>query len=162
MNYNPEKRAIHKLLKVNRLQKSLAEKTMHTVGLHRSQHMLLIYLKNCATPPTQKEIAKDFDVTSAAVAMSLSKLEAKGLVERVVSETDKRYNYVKISEKGVQVLNSTREMFDSIDKGMFVDISESEIETITAICEKLVVNLLKIGAEEDKTPCLKKNKNKAK
>jgi len=57
-------------MRVNRLHRSLVEKTMREAGLHRSQHLMLIYLKNCKEAPSQKEIAASFDVTPAAVAMA--------------------------------------------------------------------------------------------
>lgn len=135
-------------MKVNRLHRSLVEKTMGEAGLHRSQHLMLIYLKNCTEAPAQKEIAANFDITPAAVAMALNKLEEKGYIERFHIGDDKRTNYVRISEKGAAVLAQTRTMCEEADKAMFKDIDEAEMEKLSLLLDKMKENLLSIGAED--------------
>ena len=148
MKNSIEKQTIHRLMRVNRLHRSLVEKTMGEAGLHRSQHLMLIYLKNCAEAPSQKEIAANFDVTPAAVAMALNKLEEKEYIERFHIGDDKRTNYVRISEKGASVLEQTRAMCEEADKAMFKDIDESEMEKLSQMLDKMKDNLLSIGAED--------------
>lgn len=148
MNNSIEKQTIHRLMRVNRLHRSLVEKTMGEAGLHRSQHLMLIYLKNCAEAPSQKQIAASFDVTPAAVAMALNKLEEKGYIERFHVGDDKRTNYVRISEKGAQVLDTTKHMCDEADKTTFKDISPEDMGKLTELLERMKENLLSIGAED--------------
>ena len=44
--------------------------------------MILMYLTRCTTTPSQKDIAKHFEISAAAVAVSLKKLEAGGYIKR--------------------------------------------------------------------------------
>ena len=148
MNNSIEKQAIHRIMRVNRLHRSLVEKTMREAGLHRSQHLMLIYLKNCKEAPSQKEIAASFDVTPAAVAMALNKLEEKEYIERYHVGMDRRTKYVRLSERGIQVLEQTRNMFDEADKTTFKGISPEELETLMNLFDKMKENLLSIGAED--------------
>ena len=148
MKNSIEKQTIHRLMRVNRLHRSLVEKTMGEAGLHRSQHLMLIYLKNCTEAPSQKEIAASFDVTPAAVAMALNKLEEKEYIERFHVGDDKRTNYVRISEKGATVLEQTKTMCEEADKAMFKDIDVDEMEKLSALLDKMKDNLLSIGAED--------------
>ena len=158
MKNSTEKQTIHRLMRVNRLHRSLVEKTMGEAGLHRSQHLMLIYLKNCTAAPSQKEIAASFDVTPAAVAMSLNKLEEKGYIERFHIGDDRRTNYVRISEKGAGVLEQTRAMCEEADKAMFKDIGAEDIEKLTELLDKMKDNLLSIGAEDICTSQLQRAK----
>lgn len=148
MKNSIEKQTLHRLMRVNRLHRSLVEKTMGEAGLHRSQHLMLIYLKNCAEAPSQKEIAASFDITPAAVAMALNKLEEKEYIERFHIGDDKRTNYVRISEKGANVLDQTWAICDEADRAMFKDISPEEIENLSKLLDKMKENLLSIGAED--------------
>ena len=148
MNNSIEKQTIHRIMRVNRLHRSFVEKTMGDAGLHRSQHLMLIYLKNCKEAPSQKQIAANFDVTPAAVAMALNKLEEKGFIERFHVGDDKRTNYVRISEKGAEILAATKNTCDEADKAMFQGISVEEMEKMIALFERMKENLLSIGAED--------------
>ncbi len=155
MKENRPRETMGRLIRVNRLHRSVVEKKFKELGVHRTQHMLLIYIEKSDTPPSQKQIAQHFDVTPAAVAMSLKKMEKNGLIERTVSEYDSRVNVVKLSKKGINVLEQTRELFKTMDAAAIQGISDNDLETLGAALEKMTLNLMGLGAV-DESPCKKR------
>lgn len=152
------KEAISGILRVMRLHRSVIEKRVGELGLHRTQHMLLNYLSNSDGAPSQKQIAERFDVTPAAIATSLKKMEKNGLIERKSSEADNRVKVITVSEKGRELLEKTRMIFKQIDDAMFDGVSESEHSEMKRIFAIMTDNLLNIGAvDEPKCGFCKKN-----
>ena len=98
------KEAISTILRVMRLHRSVVEKRVGELGIHRTQYMLLNYLSNSEGAPSQKQIAQSFDVTPAAIATSLKKMEKNGLIERKSDEADNRVKVITVSEKGRELL----------------------------------------------------------
>ena len=150
------KKLISKMIRTNRLHRSLIEKCNKEADIHRSQQHILLYLSKCDTPPSQKEIAAVFEVTPAAIAMSLKKMEQKGLIERIVSEEDSRVNLIKVSEKGKQIMELSRRSFERTDIAMVEGVTDGEFEVFARVLDKFIDNLLKIGAEDDCPPFCKK------
>ena len=62
----------------DRMHRRLFENRTAVMGVHRSQHRILMYLAKRNEAPAQKEIAEQFDVSPAAVAVTLKKLEDAG------------------------------------------------------------------------------------
>lgn len=152
------KEAISGILRVMRLHRSVIEKRVGELGLHRTQHMLLNYLSHSDGAPSQKQIAERFDVTPAAIATSLKKMEKNGLIERKSSEADNRVKVITVSEKGRELLEKTRMIFKQIDDAMFDGVSESEHSEMKRIFAIMTDNLLNIGAvDEPKCGFCKKN-----
>ena len=68
-------------------------------GLYRVQHQLLMCVYKYPDA-SQKELARIQNVSTAAVAVTLKKLEKGGYVGRIVDRDDNRYNKIRITEKG--------------------------------------------------------------
>ncbi len=148
MAENREKMTMGRLMRVNRMHRSVVEKRFKELGVHRSQHMMLIYLANSPTAPSQKQIAEHFNVTPAAIAMSMKKMEKNGLIERQAAPFDNRVNIIKVSEKGANVLEETRAMFNSMDEAAFNGVSDQEMEQLFATLDKIVENLRSVGGDD--------------
>ena len=73
--------------------------------------------------PTQKEVAQHFEISSAAVAVMLKKLEASGYIQRVSQKDDMRFNRIAVTEKGKSVINATKKLVDEVDFQMFENFS---------------------------------------
>ncbi len=148
-NRSKERMAMGRLMRVNRLHRSTIEKLFKELGVHRSQHMMLVYLESTEPTPSQKQIAEHFDVTAAAVAMSLKKMEKNGLIERSASFHDNRVNIINVSEKGKDVLKRTRALFNEMDNAAFDGMSDEEMDTLIEMLERVTQNLMKKGAVDD-------------
>ncbi len=126
-----------KIMQTDRLHRCAAEKFAKDMGIHRSQHRLLMYLVKNQDKVSQKDISNHFDISPAAVAKSLKKLESEGYIIRNTSKSDNRFNEVTITEKGRKLASDTREMFDRLDKAMFCDITDKELLILDGCFEKM-------------------------
>lgn len=150
MENNITPRAIqHKLMCINRIHRSLAGAKMSVTGIHRSQHMILMYLFRCKDKVSQKDIAEHFEISPAAVTASIKKLEKGGYISRCSSKSDNRFNEIELTEKGKEVVDYSFNSFDEIDNKSFKGISKQEKETLVVLLDKIILNLKAISEEEN-------------
>ena len=134
--------AIRYMIDTNKIHKQMAEKRAHAVTLPPAQHRMLMMLAKKEITPSQKEIAEQFNITPAAVAVTMKKLESTGFITRdKVGCEDARYNKIYVTEKGMLEMQTTHEYFDLIDDRMFCDFSESEISTLIELLSRAKENL---------------------
>ena len=112
-------------------------------GMHRSQHRMLMYLSKQDSTPSQKQLAERFEISPAAVAVTLKKLEADGYIERGKSteHSDSRYNEIRITESGRQATVQSRKYFSHVDREAFKDFSDEELELFTSLLCRMQNNL---------------------
>lgn len=143
------RQAIHLLIQTNHTHKRIIERRTTMTELHRSQHRMLMHISKYDNIPSQKEIAEHFDISPAAVAVTLKKLEAEGYIERTRgADGDTRQNAISITQKGLCEINDTREFFDYVDNTMFKDFTDEEFSTLILLLKKANNNL-----RELETPC---------
>ena len=142
---------VHSFLHVNRLRRAMSEEQISKLGVHSSQHHMLAIIagsKNIC----QKEIAQKLEISSAAVAVTLNKLEASGLIERNQSFDDARMNHITITDKGKDILKSSKAMFDAMDEKCFEGITDEEIALMTGLLDKMTENLRALRQETSGRP----------
>ena len=54
------------MMQTDRCHRMIIEGQVHRLGVHRTQHMILMCLSHCEKPPTQSEIAELFQVDGLA------------------------------------------------------------------------------------------------
>lgn len=139
-------------MKINRLHRSVIGESADEFKLRRSGNMMLHYIVQCKAPPSQKDIAESFDITPAAVAMTLKKMEVCGLIFRTPSEADSRVNLIEISDAGRELLERNRMRFDRADSVMLDGIDEKELAEISCILDRMIANLINAGAKDEPPP----------
>ena len=145
------KQCMHLFLKCNRLHHALVETKVSALGLHRSQHTMLLTI-NFNGNISQKELAKRMEISPAAVTVTLKKLEAQGFIERAQSEDDSRVNNITVTPKGKEVNNMTGAIFDEVDERTFDGFSENELEELLSYLKRVSSNL-KTASGCDKHCC---------
>lgn len=126
----------------DRMHRTIAENTMQTYGLHRTQHMLLVHLlRSEGQTVSQKNLAEVFHISPAAVTNSLQKLEKKGWVSRTTSATDNRYHNIAITDAGKEILRQTRDQFIQVDAMAFAGITREELQAFSSCLQKITENL---------------------
>lgn len=118
------------------------EKKLRTLDeeIYRSQHRLLMHLgrnPDCS----QNELAARLDISPAAVAVSLNKLEKGGYIARKTNSDDHRSNRVAITDKGNRIIQDSIRFFDEIDRGMFGGFMPEEMEQFHELLERAYRNL---------------------
>lgn len=142
---------LHKFISTDRQHHTLLEKQVLKGSLHRSQHRMLLHIYKCSEPPTQKELAEFFEISSAAVAVMLKKLESAGYIERAVQKNDMRFNRVILTEKGEKTLKDTKVLVDQVDSHMFKDFSDEEFASFYRCLEKMQKNLSEFERKENES-----------
>ena len=120
------------------LKRSIAKKVENT-GVYRSQHRLLMILgkhPDCS----QTELAERLEISPAAVAVSLKKLEKSGFISRQCQENDNRVNQVVITEKGWKTIDLSTQYFREMENAFFNDFSEEELKQLQNFLERMIKN----------------------
>ena len=99
-------RAIEMMIKINKMHHDMVDNRAKEIGMHRTQHRILMHLARDNVLASQKELADRLGVTPAAVTVALKKIEQDGYIERTLG-SDARYNELKITEKGRALVNRT-------------------------------------------------------
>ena len=127
--------------KTDRLHRQIFEKNVsNTFGIHRSQHMMLMYISRNQSAG-QKDIAKEFQISPAAVTVTLKKLELGGFIVRNLSKNDNRCNNITLTEKGKKVICDTEKLFMLIDFAMVDGLTDDELTLLSSCLEKMHKNL---------------------
>lgn len=139
--------AVNMLISTNRMHKRLIDSSVcANIGLHRTQHIILMHLSRRERLTSQKELAEHLNITPAAVTGALKKLETGGYIERSAGD-DNRFNQIFITELGKHVVEETRAMFAKIDNMMFSGFSDDELKILISYFERMQVNLNEIGGK---------------
>lgn len=136
--------AVDLFKRTNRLHMRVFDKYIDTLEIRRRPHHILKYLyikSKKGETVCQKAIAEHFEISTAAVAVTLKKLEGMGFVEKKVSETDSRFNSISITEEGKAVIERTKEAFWHIDSAMFEALTDEELVVFSACLEKMHARL---------------------
>ena len=141
---------LKKMICIAKTHRVLIEERVKSVGLHKSLHMMLMYLSRCESTPSQKDLAAEFHISPAAVAATLKKLEADGYIEKTLSEGDKRSKEISITEKGREMVRRSHDIFHSVDEEMLCGIEESELCEMYALLEKITDNLVNMTKNAEK------------
>jgi DNA-binding MarR family transcriptional regulator len=121
-------------------------------GISNTQHRLLMHLYRTECKPTQTELARTFDVSTAAITSMLKKLESEGLISRIQSAEDNRFNRITITNMGMEMITRTRELFSRVDQAMFSRFTSEELEDFIQSLEKLGDTLKAYEESERNSP----------
>lgn len=135
------KQLVHEFIAASRMHHRSIENAVRGMKIHHSGHRLLLYLSRCEVMPSQKEIAARFDISPAAVANSLKKLEKDGYIARKADDGDTRFNRIAITEKGKAILDETKTLFESVDEKMLSGLDENERQTLFSCLARMKQNL---------------------
>ncbi len=138
-----------RLMHINRLHRCTVESRVNQTGLPRSQHMMLMHLNRCDFKVSQKELAEHFEISPAAVAVTLKKLEIDGYIEKAASKDDNRFNEITITPKGRSIVEFSHKVFSEIDEKTFEGISNEERLKLLEILDKVETNLKSIMGKEE-------------
>ncbi len=138
--------AVDMMLRTDRMHKCLIDAKVRDIGIHRTQHRILMHLARHGKLPSQKELAEHLDITPAAVTGALKKIEQDGYIERTLGK-DTRFNEIKITEKGREIVEKTKNLFSETDRSLFRGFTPEELDSYIGFLEKMQNNMKK-GKEE--------------
>ena len=136
------KSTLRKMMHIGRLHRAVFERNISKMGIHHSQHHLLMYISYVGETKSQKEIADKFGVTPAAIARSLKTLESEGYITRTNIADDNRFNRISITENGKEIVAQSHIMFKETDESIFEGFSDEEINKFNEYLDRLQSKLL--------------------
>ncbi len=140
------KAIIHQIIGFAMKHRKIMQSCLDETGVYQAQHHLLMRISHNPNA-SQKDIAMSMDVSPAAIAVSLKKLEKGGYIKKQIDQGDNRLNQITITEKGNRVVEQSKRIFESADKKIFEGFTESEKNTLSALLDKLGSNLARMEEE---------------
>lgn len=140
MNENKIFSAVNTMIKTDRMHKHLLDTHVSGIGIHRTQHRILMHISRNNKLVSQKCLAEHIGVSPAAITGALKKLEKDGYIRRAQG-SDNRYNEVEITPLGKKIVEDTRLMFSELDTSLFLDFSDEELDGYIAYLEKIQRNI---------------------
>lgn len=137
---------VGKLIQLNALKRIQTHRAASEIGLYDGQMPLLETLEQdgCLT---QKALADRLHVSPASVAVSIKRMQRSGVVDKIPSEDDLRYNRIRLTEKGRELTKRTRALFDRLDDEMFAGFRTEECEQLYGYLCRMTRNLAKEDLE---------------
>ena len=124
-----------------KLKKHLAEVfKKNGVNLTAEQYLVMDTLWNEGTL-TQQAIAFIIQKDKNSVTQFIDNLEKKGLVTRSVDKEDRRVNNIVVTEEGMALKDSTKQLaIDTMNKALD-GISEDDLNTFVDVLKKVCANI---------------------
>lgn len=127
---------------------------LEETGVFSAQHQLLMEIAR-NRHSSQKEIADRLKISTAAVAVSLKKLEKGGYIIKEMDTDDNRLNQVTLTAKGEEVVAISRDTFRKVDHSIFENFTDDELDQFHQLLQKFNANI--VTKEEEMK--LKKERN---
>ncbi|MBQ3111151.1 MAG: MarR family transcriptional regulator [Clostridia bacterium] len=143
-------REVEKLVReVNRLHFTTFHQLFSQFGLGKGQSPILKHLSHndgCK----QSEIARFEHLTAATVTVMLQTMDKNGLIERRSDENDLRIMRVYITDKGREVQKKCDEAVEKMEKKIYEDFTNEELECFKQLLTKKRDSLKHILEMEEK------------
>jgi DNA-binding MarR family transcriptional regulator len=129
----------HQVFSVMTLMRREVEARMAEHGLTDAQWKPLWMLR-AGRASTAIELAREMDVDAGAVTRMVDRLEAKGLIERVRSDEDRRVVNLRLTRAGETAADKVPHVLAAVNNDFLRGFSESEWKQLRKLLARLVAN----------------------
>ena len=129
----------HQLVGLVQMMRREVEARMARHGLTDAQWRPLWMIKT-GRAATANELAREACIDAGAITRMLDRLGAKGLVERVRSETDRRVVHVRLTEAGELATANIPHVLASVNNDFLHGFSEREWRQLRKLVERMTAN----------------------
>lgn len=147
-----KKQTIFHFKMIDLYRKYLFRQASKKTGVFRGQFPLLEYISHhdgCS----QIAMSKEYNISAAAIAKSINRLENANLIRKVADDSNKRANLIYITDLGKKTLENSKAQFEEIDELGFKDFSDEEILTFKNLVDRMLMNLLGSNEIDDNNLC---------
>ena len=132
-----------------RLKKHLGEVfKKNGINLTAEQFLVMDTLWNQGAL-TQQNIAYIIQKDKNSVTQFIDNLEKKGLVVRSVDRGDRRVNNIVVTEKGILMRDSTKEIAINAMNDILSGVSEEDLNTFISVLRKANETIQELGKEDN-------------
>jgi DNA-binding MarR family transcriptional regulator len=124
------------------------EGRMAELGLTDAQWKPLWYLKE-GKADTAFELAKEMSIDAGAMTRMLDRLAAKGLIERVRSETDRRVVHLRITPEGEAAAAQVPHVLAEVNNAFLTGFSKQEWYQLKEFLQQMLLNGQRMQADKE-------------
>lgn len=132
---------VHKLITTMRKHHHVFDKLRERTGLGRSAHRMLMELSDADGAASQTWLAEKLEISTAAVAVMLKKMEADGYILRKTSAEDSRFNAIELTKAGKDIVAMSKQSFEAVDAAIFDGFSKEEMAQLDAYVDRISINI---------------------
>jgi DNA-binding MarR family transcriptional regulator len=129
----------YQLMALMQAMRREVEARMAAHGLTDSQWKPLWMIKT-GRADTSFEIARRLDMDAGAVTRMIDRVEAKGLVERVRSESDRRVVHLRLTKAGEAVVAEVPHVLAAVNNDFLRGFSENEWKQMRKLIARMAAN----------------------
>lgn len=118
----------------------VADAQLADQGLTYVQWLPLYKLLVCQEATTNATLAKDLGMDPASVTRALDRIEAKGLLRRERSTTDRRVVNLVLTEEGRRVAVEVPKVLSRVLNGHLAGFSHPECELMLSMLQRMLAN----------------------
>jgi DNA-binding MarR family transcriptional regulator len=138
-SYHSELSVGHRLSQLMNLMRREVETRMAAHDLTDAQWKPL-WLVHSGLADTGQALARLLDVDAGAVTRSLDRLETKGLIERLRSETDRRVVRLRLTPAGLAAVAQVPPVLAEVNNDFLRGFDEAEWRQLLALIARLIAN----------------------
>ena len=138
----------HQLVHLMTMMRREVELRMAAHGLTDAQWKPLWALKS-GRAGNAIEMAREMGIDAGAITRLLDRLEAKGLVERVRSEHDRRVVHLRLTAGGESVAARIPHVLASVNNDFLQGFSDAEWKQLRKLVGRMTANGAALGASKD-------------
>ena len=136
----------HQLVNLVTLMRRGVEQRMVAHGLTDAQWKPL-WLLQSGQATTANELARRMDVDAGAITRLVDRLEAKGLIERLRSEADRRVVHLRLTPAGMAASAEVPHVLAAVNNHLLKAFSEAEWRQLRKMLDRLSANAQAMAAE---------------
>ena len=138
-----KKRTIGFMFKqINNVYEKEVNNRLRTLGITESQCAVLDYLFDCEKEEvTQRDIEKGLNLRNPTETGLLKRLDEKGYILSVQSNTDKRCKNIYLTEKAYDIQRRMENQRRKLDKMLTIGMNKKEIEALEKMLNKVLYNI---------------------
>ncbi|HTT11920.1 MAG TPA: MarR family transcriptional regulator [Burkholderiaceae bacterium] len=136
----------HQLFTLMTMIRREVEVRMAEHDLTDAQWKPLMLLKN-GRASTAIEIAREMDIDAGAVTRMLDRLEAKGMIERVRSDEDRRVVHLRLTRSGEATAGQVPHVLAAVNNDFLRGLTEAEFKQLRKLLTRMAANGTALQAE---------------
>lgn len=138
-HYDAHQSIGHQMAKLMQAMRREVEVRIAEHGLTDAQWKPLWILKTRETA-TAVELAREIDMDAGAVTRLVDRLEAKGLVERLRSEADRRVVHLRLTRAGDKACEQVPHVLAGVNNDFLQGFTESEWKQLRELLARMAAN----------------------
>lgn len=119
------------------------DRRLRGLGMSQASWVAVAAIARNETPLSQSELAQELGIENATLVPLINRLVEQQLVERVLTDQDKRKRLLVATEQGMALYHQVKAVADSLREEILSVISPEEQAQTRRVLEKLLIEVEK-------------------